>query len=274
MAKRPEAIDDPSECEYSLACQYYNQNRFEDARIMYERAYKGYTTTKGPTYRPQFYYASQLINFYMRQDLYDTAIHLFTSSGLRAATERGVSSLWVLEATQDMGILYRMHNELDKAEQLLERAQRGFLHTHGLDSELTLDATFDLALLYSLQNRSEIARMLFHQVEKGFEQKFGSRHLSTLMAVHHQGLQYEFVNKLQEAEVFYIRALEGFEALGTEDAQEVDERLTRLRDRITKEAQARRLRKRATSGGPDTAKRTKFVQSRANVNLRQQSCPR
>ncbi|CAN9209419.1 unnamed protein product [Alternaria alternata] len=113
-----------------------------------------------------------------------------------------------------LGILYYNQGWLGEAEQMYERALRGY-EALGLDNNApTLDTVNNLGLLYAAQGRLGEAEKMYERALRGKEGALGVGHSSTLNTVNNLGLLYKNQGRLWEAEKMYDRALRGYEELG------------------------------------------------------------
>ncbi|CAN9191964.1 unnamed protein product [Alternaria alternata] len=121
----------------------------------------------------------------------------------------------VLNAVLLLGNLYTDQGRLGEAEQMYERALRGFEEALGVGHSSTLDTVNNLGLLYKDQGRLGEAEKMYERALRGTEEALGLNHTSTLNTVNNLGLLYADQGRLGEAEQMYERALRGKEeALG------------------------------------------------------------
>jgi tetratricopeptide (TPR) repeat protein len=121
----------------------------------------------------------------------------------------------VLDATHWLGYLYANQGKLKEAEEMYQRALKGYEKALGRDHTSTLDTVNNLGNLYSDQGKLEEAEEMYQRALKGYERALGRDHTSTLGTVNNLGGLYRNQGKLEEAEGMYQRALSGKEkALG------------------------------------------------------------
>ncbi|CAN9307714.1 unnamed protein product [Alternaria alternata] len=119
----------------------------------------------------------------------------------------------VLDAVHMLGVLYANQGRLDEAEQMYERALRGYEEALGVGHSSTLDTVNNLGLLYADQGRLGEAEQMYGRALRGYE-ALGLDHES-LDVFNNLGILYKNQGRLGEAEQMYERALRGFEeALG------------------------------------------------------------
>ncbi|EMD96375.1 hypothetical protein COCHEDRAFT_1167485 [Bipolaris maydis C5] len=123
----------------------------------------------------------------------------------------------ILYAIHLLGDLYADQGKLGEAEQMYQRALRGYeealgpSHTH----TSTLDTVNNLGNLYADQGKLGEAEQMYQRALRGREEALGPSHTSTLDTVNNLGALYADQGKLGEAEQMYQRALRGREeALG------------------------------------------------------------
>ncbi|CAN9248412.1 unnamed protein product [Alternaria alternata] len=119
----------------------------------------------------------------------------------------------VLDAVHMLGVLYANQGRLDEAEQMYERALRGYEEALGVGHSSTLDTVNNLGNLYADQGRLGEAEQMYGRALRGYE-ALGLDHES-LDVFNNLGILYKNQGRLGEAEQMYERALRGFEeALG------------------------------------------------------------
>ncbi|RDW56928.1 HET-domain-containing protein [Coleophoma crateriformis] len=108
---------------------------------------------------------------------------------------------WALHV---LGNLYSDQGKLTQAEEMYERALKGYEKALGPDHTSTLNTVNNLGLLYADQGKLVQAEEMYERALKGTEKALGPDHTSTLST-----------GKLVQAEEMYERALKGKEkALG------------------------------------------------------------
>ncbi|KAI1317244.1 hypothetical protein F5Y16DRAFT_392874 [Xylariaceae sp. FL0255] len=122
------------------------------------------------------------------------------------------SESWIYGA---LGNLYSDQGKLREAEQMFQRALRGYEKALGPDHTSTLDSIHCLGSLYRDQGKLSEAEEMYQRALRGKEKALGPDHMSTLDTVNNLGNLYSDQGKLSEAEEIYQRALRGYEkALG------------------------------------------------------------
>ncbi|USP81646.1 hypothetical protein yc1106_08920 [Curvularia clavata] len=125
----------------------------------------------------------------------------------------------VLGATNLLGNLYADQGKLGEAEQMYERALRGYEEVLGPSHTSTLDTVNNLGNLYADQGKLGEAEQIYMRALRGYEEALGPDHTSTLDTVNNLGLLYADQGKLGEAEQMYMRALREYkQALGDTSA--------------------------------------------------------
>ena len=118
----------------------------------------------------------------------------------------------------NLGNLYKSQGKFAAAEEMYERALRGFEKALGAEHTSTLHTVHNLGLLDVDQGKLAAAEEMYERALQGYEKAFGVEHTSTLGTVNNLGLLYADQGKLAAAEEMYGRALRGFEkALGAEN---------------------------------------------------------
>ncbi|KAH8746821.1 hypothetical protein F5882DRAFT_454954 [Hyaloscypha sp. PMI_1271] len=116
-----------------------------------------------------------------------------------------------------LGYLFNDQSKLAEAEQMYERALRGYEKALGTEHTSTLDTVGNLGALYADQGKLALAEQMYERALQGKEKALGKEHTSTLETVNNLGNLYANQGKLALAEQMYERALRGCEkALGTE----------------------------------------------------------
>ncbi|CAN9172452.1 unnamed protein product, partial [Alternaria alternata] len=122
-----------------------------------------------------------------------------------------------LDASVNLGALYKAQGRLDKAEQVYERALQGYEEAFEPNHMSTLQMVNNLGNLYADQGRLGEAEQMLMRALRGYEKALGVGHSSTLNTVNNLGLLYANQGRLSEAEQMYERALRGYEALGLDN---------------------------------------------------------
>jgi tetratricopeptide (TPR) repeat protein len=125
------------------------------------------------------------------------------------AREQGV----ILQATNELGILYYGQNKLEEAELLYERVLRGKEELFGPTHISTLNTVNNLGALCYGQGKPIEAEQMYERALRGKEELLGPTHISTLETVNNLGAIYADQGKLGEAEQMYERALRGKDEL-------------------------------------------------------------
>jgi tetratricopeptide (TPR) repeat protein len=117
-----------------------------------------------------------------------------------------------------LGYLYADQGKLALAEQMYERALRGYETALGAEHTSTLSTVNNLGALYQDQGKLVEAEQMYERALRGKETALGAEHTSTLSTVNNLGNLYQDQGKLVEAEQMYERALRGYEmALGADN---------------------------------------------------------
>ncbi len=173
--------------------------------------------------------------------------------------ETGSTELYVMDALNNLGILYLDLGKMTEAEALYQRALAGKEKAFGPDHTSTLDTVNNLGNLYSDLGKMTEAEALYQRALAGYEKAFGPDHTSTLDTVNNLGNLYRRQGKTREAEALYQRALAGYEkALGPDHTSTLDtvNNLGLLYSDLGKMTEAEALYQRALAGkekvfGPD-----------------------
>ena len=116
-----------------------------------------------------------------------------------------------------LGNLYLHQGKLAAAEQMYERALRGFEKALGAEHLSTLNTVNNLGNLYRRQGKLTAAEQMYERALRGYKKALGAEHLSTLKIIHNLGNLYLDQGKLAAAEQMYERALRGYKkTLGAE----------------------------------------------------------
>jgi tetratricopeptide (TPR) repeat protein len=121
-----------------------------------------------------------------------------------------------------LGLLYQNQGKLAEAEEMYQRALKGYEKALGPDYIATLDTANNLGSLYQNQGKLAEAEEMYQQALKGYKKALGSEHTSTLHAFNNLGSLYQNQGKLAQAE-------EDIPA-GVERLREVEDYITALAD--------------------------------------------
>ena len=122
-----------------------------------------------------------------------------------------------------LGSLCLDQGKLKEAEEMYQRALRGYEKALGLEHTFTLAIVNNLGVLYQDQGKLKEAEEMYQRALRGYEKALGLEHTSTLAIVNNLGSLYQDQGKLKEAEEMYQRALSGTEkALGLEHTSTLD----------------------------------------------------
>jgi tetratricopeptide (TPR) repeat protein len=123
----------------------------------------------------------------------------------------------------NLGYLFNDQSKLAEAEQMYERALRGYEKALGAEHTSTLDTVNNLGSLYKDQGKLALAEQMYERALRGKEKALGAEHTSTLRTINNLGILYKGQGKLALAEQMYERALRGYEkALGAEHTSTLD----------------------------------------------------
>jgi tetratricopeptide (TPR) repeat protein len=143
--------------------------------------------------------------------------------GRAEGNNNGEEQLVVLDALHLLGSLYFNQGKLGEAEQMYERALRGYEEALGPTHTSTLRTVNNLGNLYKDQGKLGEAEQMYERALRGYEEALGPTHTSTLNSIHCLGILYADQGKLAEAEQMYERALRGREdALGPTHTSTLD----------------------------------------------------
>jgi len=124
--------------------------------------------------------------------------------------EYGGSNL-LLYSYHMLGNLCSDQGKLKEAEEMYQRALKGYEKAWGSEHTSTLSIVNNLGLLYRDQGKLKKAEEMYQRALKGKKEAWGSEHTSTLETVNNLGNLYSDQGKLKEAEEMYQRALKGYE---------------------------------------------------------------
>jgi tetratricopeptide (TPR) repeat protein len=110
------------------------------------------------------------------------------------------SGVVALEATNDLGDLYRQQKDFSKAEVLLSSALEGRRRLLGEDHVSTLEVIRTLGILNIEVMRFEIAEDMLLQALKGYKKIFGGDDLESFSTIHNLGVLYHKQKDLKKAE--------------------------------------------------------------------------
>jgi tetratricopeptide (TPR) repeat protein len=117
-----------------------------------------------------------------------------------------------------LGYLFNNQSKPVEAEQMYERALRGYEKAWGPEHTSTLNTVNNLGLLYADQGKLAEAEQMYERALRGYEKAWGPEHTSMLDTVNNLGGLYANQGKLAEAEQMYERALRGYEkAIGADN---------------------------------------------------------
>ncbi len=117
----------------------------------------------------------------------------------------------ILNAANNLGILYSDQGKMKEAEEMYLRALAGKEKARGPEHKSTLDTVNNLGLLYKNQGKMKEAEEMCLRALTGKEKAWGPEHTSTLDTVNNLGNLYKNQGKMKEAEEMYLRALTGRE---------------------------------------------------------------
>jgi tetratricopeptide (TPR) repeat protein len=125
--------------------------------------------------------------------------------------DEGEAQVAFLDAIHCLGLLYAKQGKLGEAEQMYERALRGYEEALGPNHTLTLGTVNNLGLLYKDQGKLVEAEQMYKRALQGYEEALGPNHTLTLDTVINLGILYKVQGKLMEAGQMLERALRGRE---------------------------------------------------------------
>jgi tetratricopeptide (TPR) repeat protein len=129
----------------------------------------------------------------------------------------------VLDGTHMLGLLYTNQGRLAEAEQMYERALRGYEEALGVGHSSTLNTVNNLGALYAAQGRLAEAEKMCKWALQGTKDTLDPKHTSVLQKLNNLGNLYVAQGRLAEAEELYERALQGKEnALGPKHTSTLD----------------------------------------------------
>jgi tetratricopeptide (TPR) repeat protein len=117
----------------------------------------------------------------------------------------------VLDQKYRFGWFLQKSRRYGEAEELYQRALRGYENTLSVDHPITLGIIHNLGIIYKNQGKLKDAEEMHQQALQGFEKALGTDHPSTLIIVNDLGILYKNQGKLKEAKEMYQQALRGKE---------------------------------------------------------------
>ena len=114
----------------------------------------------------------------------------------------------ILDATHNLGNLYRNQGKFDEAGKMYVQALQGKEEALGAKHASTLQTVNNLGLLYWNQGKLEEAEKVLLRALQGTEEALGAKYTLTLGTVNNLGILYRDQGKLSEAEKMYMRALQ------------------------------------------------------------------
>jgi tetratricopeptide (TPR) repeat protein len=131
------------------------------------------------------------------------------TEGTFKRTEQGP----LLDAIAYLGVLYAGHGKLGEAEQMYERALRGYEEALGPNHTSTLDTVNNLGVLYKNQGKLGEAEQMYERALRGYQEALGDDnvqgYIPALTTLENFGNLYVIQGKTAEAQEMYIRALSG-----------------------------------------------------------------
>jgi tetratricopeptide (TPR) repeat protein len=118
----------------------------------------------------------------------------------------------VLHAVHMLGLLYADQGKLGEAEQMYERALRGYEEALGVGHSSTLQTVNNLGLLYAAQGRLGEAEQMYERALRGYEALGGvcvQQYLPALNTLENMGDLYAKQAESAKAREVYTRALSG-----------------------------------------------------------------
>jgi tetratricopeptide (TPR) repeat protein len=93
-------------------------------------------------------------------------------------------------ACHNLGFLYASQGKLAEAEQMYQRALRGYEKARGPEHTSTLDTVNNLGNLYKNQGKLADAEQMYQRALRGYEKAWGPEHTPTLDTVNNLGAFY------------------------------------------------------------------------------------
>lgn len=200
-----------------LGLMYVDQDKLNEAELMYKRALAGFEKAVGPNHQFTLCTINNLGILYRNQGKPLKAEEMYTRALVVREKALGPDHLSTLHLVNNLSVLYMHQNRLDEAETMIQRALAGSEKALGHDHQLTLNRVHNLGVLYQLQGKLNEAELMLNRALVGCEKTLGPNHTSTLNTVSKLGLLHRSQGKLLEAEEMHARALAGYEkALGRE----------------------------------------------------------
>jgi tetratricopeptide (TPR) repeat protein len=138
---------------------------------------------------------------------------LVVNGGNGEGIDKGEKQETVLDAIHFLGDLYRDQGKLDEAEQMYERALRGYEEALGPTHTSTLDTVSNLGLLYYKQGRLDEAEQMYERALRGYEAAIVSglvqQYRPVLRTLENIGDLCVLQEEIVRAQAIYARALSG-----------------------------------------------------------------
>lgn len=158
-------------------------------------------------------------------------------------------------ALHQLAWLFASQRAYEEAEEMYERARKGYDEVLGPEHLSTLETTSNLGLLYADWNKLSKAEEMYQQALEGKEKRLGQEHISTLDTMNNLGLLYADQDKLTDAEEMYQRSLQGKEKILEPDHSSILDTLNNLGmlyDTQRKPIDAEKMYRRALEGKEKT----------------------
>ncbi|KAH7111755.1 pfs domain-containing protein [Dendryphion nanum] len=143
------------------------------------------------------------------------------SIGDRLEEQKEVDVL--LWAMHGLGILYTDQGKLDKAEEMYQRALRGYEKAWGPEHTSTLDTVNNLGLLYAYLGKLDKAEEMYQRALRGYEKALSLEHISTYVpALNNMWAMASLSSRkghAEDARIQYSKALLGYEKVLGKDHQ-------------------------------------------------------
>ena len=209
--------------ENSVALNYFNQGRFDQAEQLFRRGVAELEKLVGRDHPDTLDGINNLAKSLWRQGENEEASHLYAEV-LKVRTQRfGENHPRTISSLVGSGNVANAMGNSDAALSFWRRALVASMKVLGENSEQTLGIKRNIANLLCRKGNFEKAEPLHEQALRGFEMLLGSEHPETLSSVNSLATLIWNKGDREGAEVLYRRAMEGRKnALGADHQDTLD----------------------------------------------------
>lgn len=195
---------------FRFANFYGDQDRYDEAEKLYERALTIAEKKRGAADPRTLDIMNGLANTYYYQNRYDESEKLSRSIyNFFLINSEKTPNVHDHGALENLANVYVHQRRYDEAEKLLKRTLNNREKRLGATHPDTLTTVNNLANLYSTQGQYDQAERLYKRALTGRREKLGATHLDTLETMQNLGLVYYKYGRYDEAEKLVEEALVG-----------------------------------------------------------------